>query len=99
MVVGRIRVDDIAKARKEASGVRQLLGRAGVHVALGVLVVFDVPHNTKFVINDRPVHPLIYRIDNVVRDIKARTGLRTPREVGQGFAVARRAGTWDVNPD
>ncbi len=43
--------------------------------------------------------PLIYRIDSVVRDVKVRTEVLTPGEVGHAFAVARRAETWDVNPD
>jgi hypothetical protein len=99
MVVGRTRVEYIPKARTEASSARQLLRRAGVNVAVGALIVFDVPRSAEFVLNEQPASPLIYRINNVVRDFRARTGVLTPAEVGQAFAVARRAETWDVNPD
>lgn len=99
MVVDRTRVDYIPKARREAAGVEDLLGRAGVQVSVRALVVFDVPRGTTFTVKAEPLDVELFRIDNVFSDFKRRSGVLTPAEVSHVFSVARRPETWDRDPN
>lgn len=94
MRVGRVRVDYIASARREAAGVARALASAGAPTTVRAMVVLDIPRDRAITTHSSPTDVVIATRSTVVAHLRKLAPILDQADINRVFGVARQAGTW-----
>lgn len=99
MTIGRVRVDYIPSARREAAMVASILQARGVNVEVRASLAFDVPLTSTSRIVKAPLGVELVRIGSLLRFFLELPPVLSQDEINQVFAVARKPETWETRRD
>ncbi|WP_084040236.1 nuclease-related domain-containing protein [Demequina sp. NBRC 110053] len=94
MRIGRVRVDHVAQARREAVSAQRVLSAHGVTVDVRPMVVLILPPSSTMTVRNWPVDVRVVPLERAVPYLLGREAVWSQADINQAFAVARVAGHW-----